>query len=151
MTASEADLIARLEKLSGPSRTLANEVLLACGWTLKEFGDGPTRSLVWIDPAQHEDFLEGDQPDPTASIEAALTLRPKSNDPHWEWRVIEFQEWNRGNEHWFWRARLSGWPDDKPLNTFGEHAAPAISLCIALVRIHFALAKARDMPSTTGE
>lgn len=70
-----ADLIERLEKATGPDRELANEVLLACCWKADEYGPGPGRYVIWIDPDPNgEDYIDGDQPDPTASLDAARTL-----------------------------------------------------------------------------
>lgn len=67
------DLIERLERASGPDRELANDVLFACGWTAHETSDGPDRHVVWESPDGHG-FEDGDQPDPTASLDAARSL-----------------------------------------------------------------------------
>lgn len=69
------ELIARLEKATGPDRGLADEILLTCDWKIEEHGAGPDPSCVWIDPdPDGEDYIAGDQPDPTASLDAALAL-----------------------------------------------------------------------------
>lgn len=67
------DLIERLEKAAATSRELANDVLLACGWTAHETSIGPSRPIVWESPNGHA-FEDGDQPDPTASLDAARSL-----------------------------------------------------------------------------
>lgn len=66
------EIIERLEKATGPDRQLGNDVLLACGWRLEEEGDGPDRRLFWSSP--DADYNDGDQPDPTASLDAARLL-----------------------------------------------------------------------------
>ena len=75
VTSSLSDLIARLEKATGPDRELGNDVLLACGWVCEEHGNGgPDTYLTWAPSADDDDFMDGDQPDPTSSIDAAMTL-----------------------------------------------------------------------------
>lgn len=117
------DLIARLEKASGPDRELANEVLFACGWKINEYGDeGPTRSIEWVNPDPNGiDYLDGDQPDPTASIDAALTLVPSGKD-------------------WL-HSRLTDPADGKPyfyasIDESQVHygSTPAIAICIAALK-----------------
>lgn len=68
------DLLARLQVSTGADRELANDVLLACGWKTDEMGSGPERKLFWVGP--NEEYIDGDQPDPTRSIDAALALVP---------------------------------------------------------------------------
>lgn len=72
-------LIERLEAATGPDRELGNEVLFECGWMLREEGGGPDRATIWIPPSDrfNDEFLDGDQPNPTASIDAAMMLVPE--------------------------------------------------------------------------
>lgn len=66
------NLIERLKAATGPDRSLGNDVLRSCGWRTEEFGDGPDRGQFWIDPdPSGNDYLDGDHPDPTASLDAA--------------------------------------------------------------------------------
>lgn len=118
------DLIARLEKASGPDRELANEVLLACGWKINEYGDeGPTRSIEWVNPDPNGiDYLDGGQPDPTTSIDAAVTLVPDG----YGWAVNS----DRGRCCANYRHQVTGAKPDFPTSA----ATPAIALCIAALR-----------------
>lgn len=83
------ELIERLEKATGPDRELGNSILFACGWTCIEEGPGADRIIVWEPPDGSEAaragdaYYGGDQPDPTASIDAALTLVPDK----WTWNL----------------------------------------------------------------
>lgn len=128
-----AALIARLEKATGPDRELGNAVLLVSGWTMDEQGDGPARSIFWVSPGRDYDcYNDGYQPNPTASIDAALTLVP---DVRWDWSV-----WHLcGHEHgaMIKAPDLSQWSCDKGAIT------PAIALCIAALKARLA--------TTTGE
>lgn len=66
-------LITRLEALAGPDRELGNEILLECGWSQREDGDGPDRITIWIAPDGGE-FFDGEQLNPTRSIDAARSI-----------------------------------------------------------------------------
>lgn len=112
-------LIERLEAATGPDRELGNEVLFECGWMLREEGGGPDRITIWIAPDGGE-FFDGEQLNPTRSVDAALTLVP--ND----------YEYEIGSEKLigsFWA--IVG-------NFAAEHKAKspvqAIALCIAALR-----------------
>jgi hypothetical protein len=75
-------LAGRVESLTGRDRNIANDVLYACGWTTHEIGEGDNRTTIWTAP-RGEEFTDGDQPDPTASLDAAMTLVPEG----WGWSV----------------------------------------------------------------
>lgn len=80
-------LIARLEAAVGPDRVLADDVLLACGWVLKD-------SVWYISDAHAKHEAEpcwpecDNPPDPTASIDAALTLVPEG----WGWEQMTWHD-----------------------------------------------------------
>jgi hypothetical protein len=136
-TQASGDLIARLEKATGEDRELANDVLLACGWKTEEYGAGPDRSVTWIDPNPNgEDYLDGDQPDPTASLDAARTLIL----PGFYWLVSEGR--TRASEP------LGGAQIFRPNYLVepiaeAEHESAIIALCIAALR-------ARDAQAGSG-
>jgi hypothetical protein len=67
-----AELIARLEAATGPASQLGGNVLLACGWTIEE--DCVDARFIWWVAPYGEEFVDGSQPDPTSSIDAALKL-----------------------------------------------------------------------------
>jgi hypothetical protein len=70
------DLIERLEKADGPDRELGNDILFAAGWTQNEMDyGGGNQVTVWMAPDDTE-YLDGDHPDPTKSIDAAVALLP---------------------------------------------------------------------------
>lgn len=131
---TEQELIERLERSAGPDRELANDVLFACGWTAHETSIGPSRHVVWESPDGHG-FEDGDQPDPTASIDAALTLVPEGC----RWTVFHpaydqgiYQDGKAGADIHSPRSSGGG-PRWK-----GFGATPAIALCIAALkaRVH---------------
>lgn len=126
---SLSDLIARLEKATGPDRELGNDVLLACGWVCEEHGNGgPDTYLTWAPSADDDDFMDGDQPDPTSSIDAAMTLVPKGMEK-------DFTDL-------YGVARVSVGINANPGPFYGTHegGSLAIALCIAAL-------KARSLPA----
>ena len=116
---THADLIARLEALTGPDQEVADEVLLACGWSMIEFGALDNPSYEWLAPDESTTYVGGDHPNPLASLDAALTLRP---DDQWEWEL----SWNSYGA----TAKLG----DPRLYLEGEHKIPAIALCVAALK-----------------
>jgi len=70
---TRAELIKALESLEGPSREVADHVLLACGWKR----DG----RLWKSP-QIKYYQEHERPNPLASIDSALTLAPYGCNAH---------------------------------------------------------------------
>lgn len=130
------ELIERLEKATGPDRELGDDVLMACGWRLIEEGPGPDRILYWaapddvpIDPMHGGEYANGDQPDPTASIDAALTLVPKGM----RWLVgcgqLEPTEPLYGAQ-----IRKPGFSTGGVVISEGESNHMAIALCIAALK-----------------
>lgn len=65
------DLIARLEAVAEGSRELSDEVLLICGWRTEERGE--IEIDLWWSPEGRRVFSSC-QPDPTRSLDAALSL-----------------------------------------------------------------------------
>jgi hypothetical protein len=115
------DLIERLEKAEGPDRALGDEVLFACGWGCEEAGFGPDTYLVWSTPDESDTFRDGDQPNPTSSIDAALTLVPEGHD----WLV------SMGvGEPALAAVALA----TSVRNSEAEAPSPAIALCIAALK-----------------
>lgn len=124
------DLIARLEAAEGPDRELADEVLLACGWERSVGATTNPDIVFWKAPDSDEYHAEGsDWPgDPTASIDAALTLVPEKYDititqasgprrSDWFATCTERDEFARTITH---KAR--------------DAATPALALCIAALK-----------------
>ncbi len=115
------DLIERLQKATGPDRQLGNDILLACGWRIEEEGDGPDRRLFWSSP--DADYNDGDQPDPTASLDAARIV---ASGFYWiasEGRTRDSEP--LGGAQVFRKSYLV-----KPLAE-AEHESVEIALCIA--------------------
>lgn len=107
-------LIERLEAATGPDRELANEVLLACGWTAHVT---PTRMVTyWV--KNPDAFPDGEQPNPLASIDAALTLVPDG----WEWALTWHDE----------RARFE--LGDPRLFNEGDAPTTPLAICIACLK-----------------
>ena len=129
VASSLSDLIARLEKATGPDRELGNDVLLACGWVCEEHGNGgPDTYLTWAPSPDDDDFLDGDHPDPTSSIDAAMTLVPEGMEK-------DFTDL-------YGVARVSVGINANPGPFYGTHegGSLAIALCIAAL-------KARSLPA----
>ena len=123
VASSLSDLIARLEKATGPDRELGNDVLLACGWVCEEHGNGgPDTYLTWAPSPDDDDFLDGDHPDPTSSIDAAMTLVPDGMEN-------DFTDL-------YGIARVSVGINANPGPFYGTHegGSLAIALCIAALR-----------------
>ncbi len=132
-----SDLIERLEKATGPDRELGNEVLLACGWRIEEHGDGPDRHVFWCG---QDDYADGDQPDPTASLDAALTLV----DDFWlelavyHEGVFGAHAWLHAPEHLV-SSKMIVWGDAhlKPSQSISfkdAHDLYPIAICVAALR-----------------
>lgn len=129
-----SDLIARLEKVTGPDRALGDDVLLACGWGMDEVGEGPDRKILWCGPV--EEYLDGDQPDPTSSIDAAMTLVPEG----WAWFVQRIGDLPQHPEYssygdvrlWIPAQRTKGLAVESV--DVRSAPTPAIALCIAALK-----------------
>lgn len=127
------DLIGRLRAAAGPDRELADDILLACGWLGQSQTSKISGILIphWKDP-QGRDWPTHLRPDPTASIDAALTLLPEG----WEWTV-------NGGPNTTPSAMLcrgGDYHDDQEIDCEGKTAV--IALCIAVLRARAAIAKA---------
>jgi hypothetical protein len=98
--AALAALIERLESATWQDRELADDVLLTCGWKVREhnFGWGE-REVVWTKFGAVEKYVDGEQPNPLASIDAALTLVPDG---------IRWVISNEGYDDGVWRQGLAG-------------------------------------------
>ena len=105
----------RCEQATGPDRELGKGVLKACGWTeVIAFGHS------WLRP-DGSPLMASSLPDPTASLDAALTLVPEG----WQWEVQ-----GRG---------LALVHDGKKFIHKGRAATPALALCAAALRARAAM------------
>src|SRR5215469_8272096 len=75
MTIDLSALIAKLEAAKEGSEKLGDEVLLACGWRTVPNFDRRNSIPYWIRPSDGQN-VGVNRPDPTTSIDAALTLVP---------------------------------------------------------------------------
>lgn len=121
MTGDIKELIARLEKATGPDRELADEILVQVfGWKrgLTELTEDfmlPPNSMEWLGPLK--------RPDPLSSIDAAMTLVP-------EGYYIEKRRYSDG---WYvWISTHSTYRDDSKWNAI--QTLEAIAICIASLR-----------------
>ena len=131
-----SDLIERLESAAEGNRELGDEVLLAAGWRKTPVGHfyGPIHH--WSSPDGRHNYSEDRRPNPTQSLDAAMTL---VSDGWWFVGLVshvqqtkEFQVVRVGN----WQARLI--PTDRhnpPGIIIGEHKSlPVLALCVAALR-----------------
>jgi len=105
-------LAERVEALTGPDREVAHDVLRACGWTTEGafvFNPNGIRHMAAI-------------PDPTASLDAAMSLVPEG------W--VSVHGWDYPN-----RASRAIFMDDDGDQLFrGRAATPALALTAAALR-----------------
>lgn len=111
-----ADIIARLEKLEGPDRALADEILIACGWVYDSNDEGEITEVFSPAGVMHNPL---ELPDPTASIDDALTLLPKD----WDWALFSDSD--------EYRIELG----DPEIGLEGIGPTAAIAICIAALRL----------------
>jgi hypothetical protein len=64
-------LAERVEGLTGPDGAIADEILLACGWVADSNDEGEI--VQWFDPSGIS-WSSFDLPDPTSSLDAAMSL-----------------------------------------------------------------------------
>ena len=122
---SYQDLIARLEKATGPAWQLDADIAVGMGWALDE----SDQLYPWANP--NGDLLE-DCPHYTASIDAALTLVPEG----WT-RFVDATA-----PECLIDVELFA-PGKGPL-TKGSHRCESIALCIAALKARQALTSAKD-------
>lgn len=122
-------LIPRLQalELDDPTRELADEVLIATGWTLHEEArrDGAPHLLWWMTP-DSEPIPDGEQPNPLESIDAADSIA----DPLLYRSVVTVPE----DGELFFRALL--WPPGPSpgpgeWDWLGKHKLEAVARTIA--------------------
>ena len=128
--AEMTDLITRLEAATEGSQELGDDVLLACGWT--EFiekgtdnGFGLTDDKHWMLPPKSNSMYlryHSHCPNPTTSIDAALTLVPEG----WSTKIEGggVRKWNV--------AVYSGRKGDWAGTLYKYH--PALAICIAAIK-----------------
>lgn len=128
------DLIARLEKATGPDRELDGDIAVYLGLPPKEMQRDTHRRWLWYAQVSPEDFDSWEAPPLTESIDAAMTLVP---DNRWLQLLKEIRSEIRryGDKHTptgFWLAGLQH-VDGGRLEE-GCGASPAIALCIASLK-----------------
>lgn len=125
MTNALTALAERVEAASGPSRELGHEILLACGWRRTSVGHFYGPLYQWSSPDGRRSFPEENLPNPTASIDAALTLVPDA----WPKRLSEIR-------FGMWRVEM--WQGDKsfksPPDIDQVAASWPLALCAAVLR-----------------
>jgi hypothetical protein len=124
MTDVDANLIERLEKLTGPDRGFDDIIAEAAGYT-KHFGNTGRTYLTWSTPGG--EYI-GVAPRFTGSIDAALTLVPKG----WQVEQLTWQPIPSG----LVVAFIGNFGDGPLYKTTSNDlpAPPAIALCIAALR-----------------
>lgn len=121
-----AKLLARLEDATGPDRELADDVLLACGWSFRIVHDTITGTeRVWAKPGGTTYGYS--RPDPLASLDAAISLVP-------EGYVINInQACGPGRTDWSADVKKRTEYMTDPFHR-GRSDFPAIALCIASLK-----------------
>ncbi len=138
-----SEIIERLERATDPSRDLADDVLLACGWSVIEFGALDNPSHEWLAPDESTTYVGGDHPNPLASLDAAVSLVPEGMmyglAGPWVYTADHEDETKRGRQ--IWEAAVDDGDnfcgDIESLTDFdnsGQGPTPAIALCIASLK-----------------
>lgn len=130
-------LAERVEAAEGPDRELGREVLRACGWKQSTHGYflGPLTGWTSPDLAIYfddDDFVRC-RHDPTASLDAAMTLVPDDTEVN----IHRYQR-DKANGRRF-TANVTHWPEPPiplPLTTtwHGRGASFALALVAAALR-----------------
>jgi hypothetical protein len=129
---AEVSMLAkRVEQASGPDRALADAALLACGWTQQFL-------FEWSEPAWWSpgggSMSRWSLPDPTDSLDAALTLVPQGH---------RFRLWH----HHTGKFGADVFPDGGGTVSRSTNATtPALALCAAAVRANAHAAQAASPP-----
>lgn len=113
------DLISRLEKAKGPDRELGDKVLFACGWTRNCVGHFHGPMYRWRGP-DGKSYEDGEHPDPTASLDAAVGLVP-------EGAYFKIQVGRDHKDTWCW-------VEMKDVEAVAFSKVPALALCIAALK-----------------
>lgn len=134
-----SDLIARLEAAKNGNQKLGDAVLLACGWRKSPNFDRDNPQPYWIRPDGQN--VATNRPNPTTSLDAALTLKPNGwqcgfeeagcadhvrrpeawcwpNDFYWE------QDWQNGEEGY----------RSHPNATRAVAETPTLAMCAAILK-----------------
>lgn len=126
VTSSLSDLIARLEKATGPDLELDEQIQAAIsGATLEKQADGRNayhRDGFWISIGKVLPY--------TSSIDAAMTLVPEG----WNRRASET------DKHWWWAELREGYETSYNRVEIGQSPSLPVSICIAAL-------KARSLPA----
>lgn len=122
------ELIERLEQARGPNPELGRDVLLACGWRKTNTGYFLGQLFHWSSPDRKTTFDDDDfyRHDPTASIDAALTLVPEG----WRADLYEYDD-----DQWHAGLRIPG----LEVGTEDRARTLALALCIASLKARMAL------------
>ena len=111
------DLIRKLANAECGSRELGDEVLLAVGWKHTSVGYFHGPIYRWSAGDGKPSCAEEDRPNPTTSLDAALTLVPEG----WSWL-------SGSEESWVWPSGGMS----KGHRVWAK--TPAIALCIAALK-----------------
>jgi hypothetical protein len=106
---------------------LGNDCLFACGWVCEEHRNGPDSYLTWAPDADSEDMMDGDQPDPTASLDAVMAL----NEQGLAWTL------GKNVHHGYWHASCNSLNADGAPYSLGCSSAcatPALALLSAILK-----------------
>ena len=115
-------LIERLEAATGPDRELDEEIALVTGWGF----DPEFLTLQWTSPDGQ--ISKSLPPNFTGSIDAAMTLTPEIEKPHFPWLAVKSNNPNNPIG-----CRCEMWLDNVQ-NFRGRGATIAIAVCIAALR-----------------
>lgn len=118
-------LIKRLEALTGPSREVDAEIATAIGWKSVPWEFSGKRGLTWYAPDLEVHY---ECPRFTGSIDAAMTLTPEIEKPHFPWLAVKSNNPNNPIG-----CRCEMWLDNVQ-NFRGRGATIAIAVCIAALR-----------------
>ena len=133
VTSSLSDLIARLEKATGPDRQLDCEIAEALGhsivWKQANYTMEAFPAILWRKPHPYAGMKEP-CPKWTSSIDAAMTLVPEG----WNRRASET------DKHWWWAELREGYETSYNRVEIGQSPSLPVSICIAALR-------ARSLPA----
>jgi hypothetical protein len=125
---SNANLLSRLEALTGPSREVDAEIGVASG--TYQFIDKATKLVAvsggqWVWPPRY-----------TESLDAVLPTVPVLDGPkRGLWINLRETVGAHGTTGCLWHAEIWGLDGDKELHWSGFHSIPAIALLIAIERM----------------
>ena len=130
VTSSLIDLIARLEKATGPDRELDGDICAALGLHPDGWRRGvkeASADAIWFDDRTRRSWSASAF---TSSIDAAMSLVPEG----WNRRASET------DKHWWWAELREGYETSYNRVEIGQSPSLPVSICIAAL-------KARSLPA----